>query len=105
MDRGEVWWVNLPPPAGRRPVLLIARTRAYSVRTNVTVVPVTTRIRDLDTEVVLGPDDGMPREGVASVVDITTVPLTVLDSRITTLSSSKLREIEAAIHLALGLST
>ena len=31
MMRGEVWWANLPPPIGRRPVLLLSRNRAYSV--------------------------------------------------------------------------
>ena len=32
MKRGEIWWADLPPPVGRRPVLLLSRDRAYVVR-------------------------------------------------------------------------
>ena len=39
MRRGEVWWADLPPPAGRRPVLLLSRNEAYAVRQLVTVAP------------------------------------------------------------------
>jgi mRNA-degrading endonuclease toxin of MazEF toxin-antitoxin module len=45
----------------------------------------------------------MPRQGVASLDDITTVPMTILDSQITTLNRSKLDEVNAAIRVALGL--
>jgi len=45
MRRGEVWWADLPLPVGRRPVVLLSRNEAYQVRDNVTVAPVTTRIR------------------------------------------------------------
>lgn len=29
MRQFEVWWTNLPQPAGRRPVLLLSRNDAY----------------------------------------------------------------------------
>ena len=41
MHRGEVWWAELPLPAGRRPVLLLSRDAAYKVRTSLTVAMVT----------------------------------------------------------------
>jgi hypothetical protein len=41
MRRGEVWWAQLPSPAGRRPVVLLSRDTAYRVRSAVTVAPVT----------------------------------------------------------------
>ena len=31
MRRGEVWWADLPAPAGRRPVVLLSRNEAYAV--------------------------------------------------------------------------
>lgn len=40
MRRGEVWWADLLPPAGRRPVLIITRDSAITVRDTVTVVPI-----------------------------------------------------------------
>src|SRR5207247_499941 len=51
MRRGEVWWAQLPPPVGRRPVVLVSRDEAYAIRELVTGVPVTTQVR------------GTPREG------------------------------------------
>jgi len=37
--RGEIWWADLPPPAGRRPVLLLSRDEAYAIRGLITVAP------------------------------------------------------------------
>ena len=54
MQRGEVWWANLPAPAGRRPVLLLSRDSAYLVRSGVLVAPLTGTIRDTPVEVPVG---------------------------------------------------
>jgi len=61
MQRGEIWWAELEPPAGRRPVLLLSRDEAYSVRELITVAPVTTRMRRIPSEVPLGLEDGLPK--------------------------------------------
>jgi len=103
MKRGEVWWAELEPPAGRRPVVLLSRDEAYSVRSLVIVAPVTTRIRHIPSEVPLGVDDGMSQDCVANLDTITTIPKSCLHSRLATLSPGKLKEVEAAIHFALGL--
>jgi hypothetical protein len=39
MKRGEVWWVDMPEPAGRRPAVLLSRDAAYRVRAAITVAP------------------------------------------------------------------
>jgi len=101
--RGEIWWVELEPPAGRRPVVLLSRNEAYSARLLVIVAPVTTRIRHIPSEVPLGTDDGMPQDCVANLDTITTIPKDCLQSRLTMLSSKKLEEVEAAIRFALGM--
>ena len=103
MRRGEIWWAELEPPAGRRPVLLLSRGEAYSIRSLIVVAPVTTRIRHIASEVTLGTDDGMPQDCVANFDTITTIPKDCLQSRITTLNAKKLREVETAIRFALGL--
>jgi mRNA interferase MazF len=105
VKRGEIWWVELPPPTGRRPVLLLSRNEAYAIRALVTVAPVTTRTRRIPSEVNLGPEDGLPQRCVANLDTITTIAKSSLRERLTTLSSDKLREIEAALHFALGLQT
>ena len=103
MRRGEVWWAMLPQPAGRRPVLLLSRNEAYTVRDLVTVAPLTTRIRGIPTEVRLGAEDGLPRECVVNLDTITTIPKASLAERIAILSTEKLVTVEQALRFALGL--
>ena len=103
MRRGEIWRAELEPPAGRRPVLLLSRDEAYSVRSLVIVAPITTRIRHIPSEVLLGADDGMPQNCVANLDTITTIPKDCLRNRLVALSSQKMKELEAAIHFALGM--
>jgi len=103
MRRGEIWWAELESPAGRRPVVLLSRDEAYAVRSLIIVAPITTRIRHIASEVLLGTDDGMPRDSVANLDTITTIPKDCLSNRLTSLSPQKLKEVETAIHFALGL--
>jgi mRNA interferase MazF len=103
MRRGEIWWAELPAPAGRRPVLLLSRDEAYAVRELVTVAPITSRIRRIATEVALGPDDGLPRPCVANLDSVTTIPLRLLARRLTALAPGKLDAVDRALRFALGL--
>ena len=103
MRRGEVWWANLPKPAGRRPVLLLSRDAAYKVRTSVTVAPITRKIRSIPTEVRLGKNDGMPDKCVANLDSILTVPKSLLSERVTVLTSENMVEVREAILFALDL--
>ncbi len=98
-----MWWAEFPGLAGRRPAVLLSRDSAYAVRLSVTVAPVTTRIRGIPVEVYLGPNDGLSVESVANLDDITTIPKSRLDSRITALSNEKLQAVERALRFALGL--
>lgn len=103
MKRGEVWWADLGPPAGRRLVLLLSRDEAYSVRALVIVAVLTTRIRGIPSEVPLGPGDDLPRACVANLDTITPIAKASLNERLTSLSAEKLKTVEVAIHFALGL--
>ena len=105
MIRGEVWWANLPLPAGHRPVVLISRDEAYSYRELVTIAPVSRRIRGIPVEVPLGPDDGMPQVCAINLDSMTTIPRAGLQRQITSLSAGKLQAVDVAIHFALGLET
>ncbi|MDP6495373.1 MAG: type II toxin-antitoxin system PemK/MazF family toxin [Dehalococcoidia bacterium] len=105
MRKGEVWWANLAPPIGRRPVLLLSRDEAYQRRTLAVAAPITTHMRGILTEVPLGPEEGLPRHSVANLDTLMTIPLRALQEQITTLSHEKLQAVEAAIHFALDLET
>lgn len=103
MKRGEVWWADLEPPAGRRPVLLLSRDEAYSVRGLVIVAPLTTRIRGIPSEVLLGPGDNLPKTCVANLDTITTIAKSSLRELLTSLSTEKMSLVDAALHFSLGL--
>jgi mRNA interferase MazF len=103
VKRGEVWWADQGPPAGRRPVLLLSRDEAYAVRALVIVAPVTTRVRGIPSEVPLGPEDNLPRACVANLDTITTIAKASLRERLTSLSAENLRAVDAALHFSLGL--
>ncbi len=103
MRRGEVWWAELPPPTGRRPVLLLSRDAAYSVRTSVTVALITRTIRNIPVEVLLGQKDGMPVECVVNLDSILTIPKSRLTERITILSVERMTAVAKAVVFALDL--
>jgi mRNA interferase MazF len=104
MRRGEVWWAELPPPAGRRPVVLLSRNEAYAVRELVTIAPLTTRVRRIPTEVELSRGDGVDRRCVVNLDTLTTIPKRSLATRLTTLAPGKLAAVDRALRFALGLS-
>ncbi len=105
MRRGEVWWADLPPPTGHRPVVLLSRDEAYSYRELVTIAPVSRRIRGIPAEVALGPEDGMPQVCAVNLDSMTTVPRAGLQRQIASLGDDKIRAVDSAIHFALGLET
>jgi mRNA interferase MazF len=103
MRRGEVWWADLPEPRGHRPVLILTRDRAISVRNAVTVAEITRTIRGIPVEVRLDEGDGMPTACVVNLDVINTVPKLLLTEHITALSDRKMMLVEAAIRFALGM--
>ena len=103
MQRGKVWWTELPRPIGRRPVVLLSRDEAYAVRNAVTVAEVTTKIRGIPVEVVLGPEDGLTKKCVVNLDTIATIRKDFLIERISLLRSEKLRQIDEAIKFSLSI--
>lgn len=103
MNRGELWWADLPKPAGRRPVLLLSRNVAIQVRKYVTVAQVTTVVRNLPVEVPLTESEGMPRACVVNLDVINTIPKSLLKKPICKLHLGKMRAVEQALRFALQL--
>ena len=103
MHKGEVWWANLPSPIGKRPVVLLSRDEAYSVRNAVTVAEVTSTIRNIPVEVNLGAEDGLPKRCVINLDTIITIRKELFIEKITDLTSEKIDEVNKAIKFALDL--
>lgn len=101
MRRGEVWW-HEPPDAKRRPVLVLSRDETIGAVYDLIVCPATGTIRRLDTEVELGPDDGMPRSCVLNLANTTSAEKAVLTNRIARLGSERMDEVCRALGVASG---
>jgi mRNA interferase MazF len=104
MQRGEIWWAELELPDGRRPVLLLSRDESYRSRELILAARITTRIRNIRSEVILTENDGVPKLCVVNLDVIQTISKNLLIERITSLSPEKLQAVETAIHFSMGLS-
>lgn len=105
MKRGEIRWYAFKPPDKKRPVLILTRDSAISFLNQVTIAPITSTIRDIPSEVVLGPEDGMPAPCAANFDHIQTVSKNKVGGLLTTISARKMKEIGPAICFALGLDS
>ena len=99
MNRGEVWWLESPDEK-RRPVLLLTRSRVIHRMSTITVAPVTTRRRNIPTEVALDEDDGMPQPCVVSLDNVRTVPRAYLRASMTALGPERMGEVCQALRIA-----
>jgi len=98
--RGEVWWCELAE-TGRRPVVILSRDAAIPRLRRALVAPCTTTIRSLPSEVVLDPgDDPIPRRCVVNLDSVEGVSTGVLVERLGRLADARMREICAALAIA-----
>ena len=103
MKRGEVRWYKFKEPDKMRPVLILTRDSILEYLGEVTVVPVTSTIREIPSEVFLSEQDGMPRDCAVNCDHIQTVSKGKVGGLITTLSNEKLANVRDAIIFALNL--
>jgi len=96
---GEVWWSERPE-VGRRPVLVLTRSVVAHRLAQITIAEITTRRRDLATEVSLDEDDGMPRPCVVTLDNLQTMRRSHLVAYVTTLRSERMAEVCAALKIA-----
>jgi len=102
MKRGEIRWYRFHSPDKRRPVVLLTRDSVLDYLGEVTIAPITTTIRDIPSEVVIGPEDGVPRQCAINLDHVQTVAKNRLGGVITTLPSARMAEVRDALLFALG---
>jgi mRNA interferase MazF len=103
VKRGEVWWAELPPPVGSRPVVILTRDAVLDKIAAIVVALVTRTVRQLPTEVVLGRRQGLPVRCVANLDNILTVPRHRLKRLMGACDASKVEELNQAIKAALDV--
>jgi mRNA interferase MazF len=85
--QGEIWWAEAEDK--RRPVLIVTRDEAIPVLTWIIVAPVTRTVRDIPTEVGLGPEDGLPEACAAAFDNLQPIRRSFLTQRVGRLREAK----------------
>jgi mRNA interferase MazF len=82
----------------------VSRDATLTVRSRVTVAPVTRTIRGIRSELALGRSHGLRAVSVANCDNLQTIPKTVLGPRpIGTLPAPELVALDRALRYALGI--
>jgi mRNA interferase MazF len=102
VKRGEIRWYRFRAPDKRRPVVVLTRDSVLDYLGEVTVAPITSTIRDIPSEVVLGPDDGVPQPCAINLDHLQTVSKDRLGGIVATLPAARLVEVRDALLFALG---
>lgn len=101
ISRGTVW--NLITEDERHPVVVITRNSLIDMLSNVCVVFVTARVRDVATQVQLGRENGLWEGCAANALNLTTVPKLELASFRGELTPIQLRQLDDALAVALEI--
>lgn len=102
MRQFEIWWADLREPVGRCPVLLLSRDDAYTYLNKFIVAEITTTIRDIASEVLLGEAEGMPEPCVVNCDNLRMVPRERLTRLAGRLPLGRWIEVKRSLGAALG---
>ena len=105
VDRGDIRLYRFPAPDKQRPVLVLTRQSSLDYLSGVTVAPVTSAIRDVPSELVLGLDDGMKQPCAVNLHNVVTVSRNALGRRVARLGPHRMRQVCSALAFALGCET
>jgi len=102
IQRGDVYDADFPL-AGTRPAVVVTRGTALPVLSSVTVVGVTSTVRGHRAEVPLNRAEGLDHPSVANCDQLFTLPKRRLGRYRGHLGPERLRQLDDALRLALGL--
>ncbi len=102
VERGEIRLCHFPAPDKPRPVLVLTRSSAIAYLTRVTIAPITSSIRGVPSEVVIGEEDGMKRPCAVNLHNVVTVARDRIGRRAAQLGDGRMREVCRALQFALG---
>ncbi len=102
MNRGDIRYYNFKAPDKRRPVLILSRDSVIPYLGEVTIAPITSRIRNISSEVLLSKEDGLDKDCAINFDHIQTVQQAKIGKLIARLGSHKMLEVKRACLFALG---
>ncbi len=103
-ERGDVWWCEMPE-IGRRPVVVLSRDAVIPRHRRALIAPCTTTIRHLPSEVLLEPgEDPVPLRSAVNLDSVESVPIAILVERLGRVADHRMRQICAALAIAVDCS-
>lgn len=102
INRGDLWLVDFPD-VGPHPGVVVSRQESIPVRTNVTIVLVTSQVRNGPAEVALDEAVGLRHPSAANCDELYTVPKTSLVRKLGDLPFERMSEVDCRLRIALGL--
>ena len=112
MQRGDIWWVNLPEPVRsgpgyRRPALVLQADAFNQSRISTVVVLMITKNVSLakapGNVLLTARASGLNVDSVINVSQILTLDKSLLIEYVASISPTKMTKIEAGVRLVLGL--
>lgn len=109
--QGEVWWADLPEPAGsgpgfRRPVVVVQGNALNRSRiATIVCVPLTSNVtwgRAPGNVLLPAKVSGLPKDSVANVSQIVAIDRAFLTERVAKLSPKNLAQVMSGIDIVLG---
>ncbi len=93
------------PEIGRRPVVVLSRDAVIPRHRRALIAPCTTTIRGIPSEVLLEPgDDPVPLRSAVNLDSIESVSIAILVERLGRMAEGRMREICAALAVAVHCS-
>ena len=112
MERGEIWWANLPDPTGsgpgyRRPVVIVQSNAFNQSRIATVIGAIVTsnlRLKNAPGNIHLPKGTaGLPRESVVNISQLITFDKDFATGRVGRLPPHKQSELDAGLRLVLAL--
>jgi mRNA interferase MazF len=98
--RGEIWMYEFGRPDKRRPVVILSRPEAIAMLHTVMVAPITSTVRGLPSEVLVGTAEGLKHDSAVNLDHVQTVERSRLARHLGQLGPEKMRAVCQALAVA-----
>jgi mRNA interferase MazF len=109
MKRGEFYLVRKPgarDPRKQRVFIIVSRQALVDSRfTSVVCAPVYSQHDGLSTQVSVGPDEGLKNDSSIHCDELVSLPKPVLTRFVGSLKRTRLKELDSALAIAVGLES
>lgn len=112
IQRGDIWWTDLPEPSGsspgyRRPVLVIQSDKFNQSQINTVVVLIISTNLDLikatGNVLLTVKQSELPKDSIVNVSQVFTLDKSLLQDYVSTISERKMEQIDKGLRLVLNL--